>query len=314
MIRRMMWLTAFCVGLPLLFPPKAHAGPVNAWVYVEGTGHDSEINEDPDLYQRTTSFSDESVPFYFSDVITSYNDVGRVRSYTSEAAAWSSSPGVIAASAYGYGEGGGNLSAWGSGTSKTVWSDHIDLVWSGDGAEPSLPSSDLVFSYFTSGHLDVHASTAGSGSSTSRATLLATGYGPTHVYEELYLYWVGEGPQSKTLDVTGIQFEDVVSYDQWGADFSFRVETEAESNLGYANSSASLVLESITFLDGTTPESQGWDIAFESGIESPNIASASPVPEPSTIALLSIGLLGIGGYASRKRRLFCSMTSNVERG
>ena len=30
--------------------------------------------------------------------------------------------------------------------------------------------------------------------------------------------------------------------------------------------------------------------------------ATSPVPEPSTLALLTVGLLGIGGYASRRRR------------
>jgi hypothetical protein len=55
-------------------------------------------------------------------------------------------------------------------------------------------------------------------------------------------------------------------------------------------------LSSITFPDGTTPESHGFAINFASGANSPNA-----VPEPSSTFLACLALGGLG-YWRRKRK------------
>lgn len=47
-----------------------------------------------------------------------------------------------------------------------------------------------------------------------------------------------------------------------------------------------LGLEAILMPDGTTPESNGFELVFDSGMQSPNL-----VPEPSTLAMITFGLL-----------------------
>jgi hypothetical protein len=80
--------------------------------------------------------------------------------------------------------------------------------------------------------------------------------------------------------------------------FSMSIEAFAEASNQIATSDAShtLSIESILLPDGTTPESQGMSLAFESGIASPNLRG---VPEPGGMALaLAIFL---GGVARRRR-------------
>lgn len=73
------------------------------------------------------------------------------------------------------------------------------------------------------------------------------------------------------------------------------VVSEAVAGRASADLNHTLRFESITFSDGTTPESQGYELVFDSGNTSPNLR---PVPEPSAVVL---ALLGIG-FAGRWRR------------
>jgi hypothetical protein len=62
--------------------------------------------------------------------------------------------------------------------------------------------------------------------------------------------------------------------------------------------------ESITFSDGTTPESHGFDIVLASGMASPNAtatANAAVVPEPSSGLILMSVCLVTGSITRRKR-------------
>ncbi len=61
-------------------------------------------------------------------------------------------------------------------------------------------------------------------------------------------------------------------------------------------------LQSITFPDGSTPEEHGLQLVLGSGLESPNLNSTSPVPEPSTFALLGIGSVCLTLARVRRRR------------
>ncbi|MAG93415.1 MAG: hypothetical protein CMJ48_06670, partial [Planctomycetaceae bacterium] len=76
-----------------------------------------------------------------------------------------------------------------------------------------------------------------------------------------------------------------------GVSFGWWYPSGGREGIEY-NNGGTTRLESITFADGTTPESHGFDIEFASGAASPNLLNPggdpSPVPEPSTFALLGI--------------------------
>ena len=55
-----------------------------------------------------------------------------------------------------------------------------------------------------------------------------------------------------------------------------------------ADASNTLLIDSITFPDGSTPESHGYQLEFESGHLSPNLRQ---VPEPASATLAGVTLL-----------------------
>ena len=73
----------------------------------------------------------------------------------------------------------------------------------------------------------------------------------------------------------------------------------ANDGIADINSDHSLDLISLTYADGTTPESQGFAVTSASGIPSPNVAS---VPEPSSIVPFAIGLVGLAAHTCRGLR------------
>ena len=70
---------------------------------------------------------------------------------------------------------------------------------------------------------------------------------------------------------------------------------DADAIIDFGNTASPF---SITFANGVRPEDIGYQLNFDSGMSSPNI---SAVPEPGSIALLGLGLVGLG-FASRRRK------------
>ncbi|WP_145356858.1 PEP-CTERM sorting domain-containing protein [Alienimonas californiensis] len=75
---------------------------------------------------------------------------------------------------------------------------------------------------------------------------------------------------------------------------------------GVASSDASHTAHftSLTFADGSTPESLGYAVSFESGMASPNAlpSEAAAAPEPGSVTLMSVSGLGLAFGAWRRKR------------
>jgi hypothetical protein len=86
-------------------------------------------------------------------------------------------------------------------------------------------------------------------------------------------------------------------YGGWG----LTIYAEARANLGFASADVShtVILSSVTLNDGNTPESEGYNLRFGSGLVSPNLGA---VPEPSSYVLLMSGLVGVSMTFCRRSR------------
>jgi len=69
------------------------------------------------------------------------------------------------------------------------------------------------------------------------------------------------------------------------------------SERGFIDGRQTVELTSLTFADGTTPESHGFDVVFESGRSSPNLA----VPEPSSFTICALFILSASLAGLRRR-------------
>ncbi|MCC7336826.1 MAG: PEP-CTERM sorting domain-containing protein [Pirellulaceae bacterium] len=111
------------------------------------------------------------------------------------------------------------------------------------------------------------------------------------------------GKTFTALDTTFTPFfQGTLAVDSQG---SFRLAPSAQvgltiisdfGTLGFGNT---FKYTSILMPDGTTPESHGWRLEFESGMQSPNLVA---VPEPSRVTLLVIGACTSGLSTWRRRR------------
>jgi len=108
-------------------------------------------------------------------------------------------------------------------------------------------------------------------------------------------------------DASGYQFAPIaafdinINHDDNTARFSTDFRVGLAIRRGSATFSFGDTIEPVAFLfpDGTTPESNGWELVFDSGATSPNVEALN-TPEPSTLALWTIGGLAIA--ATRRRR------------
>jgi hypothetical protein len=206
-------------------------------------------------------------------------------------------------------EGGWAYSPGATARAGATWTDEIALRWKGDGAAPSIASDLLRFNYKLDGALESQV-----------------GFGD-EISEENFIHNVSFASLRLTLQgrnfVFGIDGTDssdaslIVPFIGGGVDVPLDSNLSARTSMfigvevfstkgtARANFNHTLYLDSITFLDGTTPESHGWEILFESGIQSPNIAQlteSTAVPEPSTFALFGISGLALATYSRRRKR------------
>ncbi len=80
------------------------------------------------------------------------------------------------------------------------------------------------------------------------------------------------------------------------------IKWDITSKSGWADLSFYHTIKPISIVfeeNGKTPESLGYDVIFESGMQSPNL---SPVPEPASLTLVGLGAFGLIAGAIRRRR------------
>lgn len=113
----------------------------------------------------------------------------------------------------------------------------------------------------------------------------------------------GSGSFAMTLSLTS--GEAGVASATTGYSVFSNLWANARNGFATGDFSHTTVLTAITLADGSTPESQGYTLSFDSGLLSPNLRPASTVPEPASLPLALVGVtVAVMGYGSgRLRRL-----------
>jgi hypothetical protein len=102
---------------------------------------------------------------------------------------------------------------------------------------------------------------------------------------------VGDIPPLGNPPLTINHYYPLTNQFEGAYDFNYQLYALASATSGYSISDfvSTLDLKAIYLPDGSTPESQGWDLVFASGIRSPNISAPPPVGAPSPIPLVGLG-------------------------
>lgn len=223
--------------------------------------------------------------------------------------------GNLKASASATGGGGWDYSPKGIASANITWSDSVLLVYhagAGDGLVVDHPTS-LNFTFVLTGSLATSKGNnyysnwsyfAESGASIGIGFLNGTSWQTIFgdsIGSNAAVSWA-RADKLITYDKTVVGSVTLDALNRGTYSYTLSAWAYSADGFGTADFGHTLRLQSITFADGTTPESHGWELQFASGIASPNVARVSAAPEPSTFVISSIFFSAIGSVWSYKRR------------
>jgi hypothetical protein len=182
------------------------------------------------------------------------------------------------------------------------WSDEATLSYTKSGALPpdvrDLLGHGLVYGYLLEGSAQVQADpgfAAKSSLSVTAGLTLHSSQSPLFSRD-----FLDAGIYSLTPTLSATIPVDSLGGGRFGTpEYSFGLQVNVD-NTGFGDFDHTMSLNSVTFIDGTTPEERGFDLEFASGMASPNITAA--VPEPSSLIAGGIGALMVAGYSWRRRK------------
>jgi hypothetical protein len=190
-----------------------------------------------------------------------------------------------------------------SSTAQVSQQDQINLTWTKTGPIPSevqdLLTKGLINGYLLEGSLQAGSPTGFYGNPEISATVGLTVDAINSPVFSQELVGSGVDTITPTLSIgvplkasgDGVHF----STPTYSVGLQINVDNAGSGSFGHT-----LAFQSLTFADGSTPEQRGFEVDFASGIESPNAAATAP--EPSTLTLLGIGTVALGGCGWRRRR------------
>lgn len=245
---------------------------------VDGTGLDGTGESDASRISRTTDAEGERSLYATDSLLSYYYELdGHLAEYTSYGGIRSRD---------------GNIGAYattgrtGQASAAVFWTDTLQLL------PPSANSPEidtLLFTFQIRGLLETTASDGGS--SDAEIAVDINDYRFTRDIQSQSVQdaegnWTGEAAELliNTRIIRSINVTDGM------ADISYNLGLFSTAFRGSAVSDffGTMEMTSITFADGSTPESSGYTIEFRSGMSSPN---ATAVPEPNLLAVFGFGTL-----------------------
>jgi hypothetical protein len=308
-----LWPACIAVLCTLsLWQGRANGAIASASIEMFGTGRDVNLMPSNDSFPFYRQYFNEEGYINESATVVSYGHVGALAQFVSSGSIYVNS-GTLGIFVSGTAGGGWVDSPRAGGTVTARWSDTVTLL-----AGPIAPGSfQFNALYF---HVVLHnvlgASTfSGPQSYVSTATTLgrvqASGavanYAQHDVVAAAGRFLVDGKLHAFSMDA--LEFTDFLNFvvpldSTRSGRFSYDLLATATSTIGHSfvNASHTMSIQSITLADGSTPESHGFSLIFDSGMQSPNIGVANvSVPEPSTmLAWTAIGLCTLIGHAARR--------------
>jgi hypothetical protein len=213
------------------------------------------------------------------------------------------------------------------GTSASAfWADTISLVWRGEGTAPAAPSH-VAMRFLLSGGFNMNPpngyyddppiSNSSSGKVYADHYAVASGlfnvrslpgWHWDNVTADAFVTPGGVGgvggysgpPYGESSQATS--FDGIVSLrnDATGS-FNYYAGVEAKASYSSTYSRSTMTMQSLLLPNGFTPESEGWEVVFGSGMLSPNLA-AVPEIDPNSFGSAFTLVLGALGLLERRAR------------
>jgi hypothetical protein len=220
-----------------------------------------------------------------------FTEVGQTIREFSATAGFRSSNGSLGVRASARAQGGWLYGPTARATTFASWQDCISLVWTRTGEiAPSLNGRKMNFAYNLEGTLESNWEVGHYAGTALRVEVMDTRHSFVISGND---FWDAKVVFPK---VTGEVVLDARGQATWNAYIG--VEVGSTRGSAIADFFNSMTLDAITFADGTTPESHGWELQFASGISSPNLMFTA-VPEPSSFSIMAFAI-GLCAVASRR--------------